>query len=130
MRPGYGMPPHMQHQYNHPNMQYQQPHHRGPPTGYNGYPPQQYPYGLPQGMNTQGGPGGGQLVTQRTEELSSAVREKWSQALYGLGSFGNRTKELAENAKNQIGESASSAGKAIGETSTGEFMFLLCVMVV
>ena len=80
-------------------------------------------------MNTQG-PGGGQLVTQRSEELSSAVREKWSQALYGLGSFGNRTKELAENAKNQIGESASSAGKAIGETSTGEFVFLLCVMVV
>eukprot|EP00956_Cyclotella_meneghiniana_P019502 scaffold33374_cov47-Cyclotella_meneghiniana.AAC.1 len=108
MRPGYGMPPHnMQHQQQHPNMQYQQPPQRGPPPGYNGYPPQQYPYGPPQGMNmnTQG-PGGGQLVTQRTEELSSAVREKWSQALSGLGSFGNRTKELAENAKNQIGESA------------------------
>ncbi|KAL7512247.1 hypothetical protein ACHAXN_009209, partial [Cyclotella atomus] len=115
MRPGYGMPPpHMQQQ--HPMYQpQQQGMQRGPPPGYNGYP--QYPYGgPPQGMN---GPGAGQLVSQRTEELSSAVREKWGQALAGLGSFGNRTKELAESAKNQIGESASNAGKAIGETSTG-----------
>ena len=122
LRPGYGMPPPNMQQ-RHP-MQYQQhmPSQRGPP-GY-GYPPQQYPYGPPGmgGPNMMGNaPGTGQLVTQRTEELSSAVREKWGQALAGLGSFGNRTKELAENAKNQIGESASSAGRAIGETSTGEF---------
>jgi hypothetical protein len=72
-------------------------------------------------MGVQSGQGAGQLVTQRTEELSAAVREKWGQALMGLGSFGNKTKELAENAKNQIGESASTAGKAIGESGSGKF---------
>jgi hypothetical protein len=71
-------------------------------------------------MGVQSGQGAGQLVTQRTEELSAAVREKWGQALMGLGSFGNKTKELAENAKNQIGESASTAGKAIGESGSGK----------
>lgn len=68
---------------------------------------------------TGGGPGAGQLVQQRTEELSKAVREKWGQALGGLSLFGNRTKVLAETAASQIGESAQSAQKAIGETSTG-----------
>jgi hypothetical protein len=76
----------------------------------------------------QAGPGSGQLVNQRTEELSAAVREKWGQALMGLGSFGNRTKELAETAKNQIGDSASSAGKAIGETSSGECARIISCM--
>ena len=66
------------------------------------------------------GPGAGQVVQQRTEEISAAVKEKWGQALGGLGVFGNRTKELAENAKLQIGESATSASKAIGETGTGK----------
>ena len=106
------------------------------------------------------GPGAGQLVQQRSEELSQAVKEKWSQgtfyfdqevhnffrnkylildlyirtlsfptqmaniALGGLSVFGSRTKELAETAKNQIGESAQSAQKAIGETSTGEFLMV------
>ena len=41
-------------------------------------------------------------------------------ALGGLSVFGNRTKELAETAKTQIGEKASSAQQAIGETSTGK----------
>ena len=36
--------------------------------------------------------------------------------------FGNRTKELAGTAASQIGESAQTAQKAIGETSTGEFL--------
>ena len=76
----------------------------------------------------QAGPGAGQLVNQRTEDLSAAVREKWGQALVGLGSFGNRTKELAETAKNQIGESASNAGKAIGETSSGECARIISCM--
>jgi hypothetical protein len=79
------------------------------PQPYRGYPQQQQ-----QGQ-----------LTQKTEELSSAVKEKWGQALAGLGSFGNRTKELAENAKQSIGESASSAGRAIGETGTGEFLWCL-----
>jgi hypothetical protein len=42
-------------------------------------------------------------------------------ALGGLSLFGNRTKVLAETAASQIGESAQSAQKAIGETGTGEF---------
>lgn len=49
------------------------------------------------------GPGSGQLVQQRTEELSAAVKEKWGQALGGIGAFGNRTKEVAESARTQIG---------------------------
>jgi len=44
-------------------------------------------------------------------------------ALGGLSVFGTRTKELAETAKTQIGESAQSAQKAIGETSTGKKAF-------
>ena len=44
-------------------------------------------------------------------------------ALGGLSIFGNRTKVLAETAANQIGESAQSAQKAIGDTSTGELSF-------
>jgi hypothetical protein len=44
-------------------------------------------------------------------------------ALGGLSAFGTRTKELAETAKTQIGESAQSAQKAIGETSTGKKAF-------
>ena len=73
------------------------------------------------------GPNSGQLVQQRTEELSNAVKEKWGQALGGLGAFGNRTKALAETAKSTIGETANTAQQAIGETSTGEllkFVFL------
>ena len=50
------------------------------------------------------------------------MKEKWGQALGGLSVFGNRTKELAENAKTSIGESANAAQKTIGETSTGEFL--------
>lgn len=46
-----------------------------------------------------------------------------NEALGGLSIFGNRTKVLAETAANQIGESAQSAQKAIGETSTGEYVF-------
>ena len=76
------------------------------------------------------GPGSGQLVQQRTEELSQAVKEKWGQALGGLSVFGNRTKELAGNARNQIGESASSAGEAIQSTSTGELVVVLASLYV
>ena len=102
------------------------------------YPPQypggqQYnPYGNPQqppGMpsNNNLGIGGisvpGQLVSQqRTEELSNAVKEKWGQALGGLSAFGNRTKALAESAKNTIGQTANTAQQAIAETSTGELL--------
>ncbi|KAL3803349.1 hypothetical protein HJC23_009313 [Cyclotella cryptica] len=143
VRPGYGIPPHQQQQ-QYPSHYPQQPAQHGPPQRgpppYGTYPPQPYqhqfsPYGVqpPPGMSggrsgVQSGPGAGQLVNQRTEELSAAVREKWGQALMGLGSFGNRTKELAETAKNQIGESASNAGKAIGETSTGECIKIISFM--
>jgi hypothetical protein len=81
-------------------------------------PPQQQQYPQYRGQQQQQG-----QLTQKTEELSTAVKEKWGQALAGLGSFGNRTKELAENAKSSIGESASSAGRAIGETGTGECFY-------
>ncbi len=138
-------------------------------------------------MGPEGGPGAGQLVQQRTEELSKAVREKWGQgenvwgeesyllvrvtslariipffprlyhwrhryrlrltqrldiyslmfvlfhcitALGGLSMFGNRTKELAGTAASQIGESAQTAQKAIGETSTGEFLFQFACLLV
>jgi len=56
------------------------------------------------------------------------VKEKWGQALMGLNQFGNRTKVLAENARNEVVSSASNAGKAIGETSTGEIALALCVV--
>ena len=84
------------------------------------YPPGYNPYGA-QTPPPNTGPGAGQLVQQRTEDLSNAVKEKWGQALGGLSVFGNRTKELAENAKSSIGESATAAQKTIGETSTGKF---------
>jgi len=77
------------------------------------------------------GPGSGQLVQQRTEELSQAVKEKWGQALGGLSVFGNRTKELAETAKSSIVESAQTATGAIGETSTGGYILVgsVCLVV-
>ena len=53
--------------------------------------------------------------------MSNVVKEKWGQALTGLSAFGNRTKEFAESTSKQIGDSASNAATAIGETSTGEF---------
>ncbi len=46
----------------------------------------------------------------------------------GLNQFGNRTKVLAENARNEVVSSASNAGKAIGETSSGAFAFYCFVM--
>jgi hypothetical protein len=48
--------------------------------------------------------------------------------------FGNRTKEFAESTSKQLGDSASSAVNAIGETSTGESLMVcsclneLCVL--
>lgn len=55
--------------------------------------------------------------------MGNAVKEKWGQALTGLSVFGNRTKELAENTSRQIGDTATNAASAIGETSTGELEF-------
>ena len=127
-RPGpYGMPPQQPGPQQrggppgYPPQPGQSPYGQQPPYGqrppqYPGQPQYPYNYGAPP----QSGPGAGQLVQQRTEDLSNAVKEKWGQALGGLGVFGNRTKELAGNAVDQISESASSAGKTIGETSTGE----------
>ena len=99
----------------------QQPSYGQRPPQYPGQPQYPYNYGAPP----QSGPGAGQLVQQRTEDLSNAVKEKWGQALGGLSVFGNRTKELAGNARDQITESANNAGKAIGETSTGELDYYI-----
>ncbi|KAL7546172.1 hypothetical protein ACHAWF_009513, partial [Thalassiosira exigua] len=125
-RTGYGMtpPPRGQQPYpgQYPPQSY--PGQQQPPPGYPGQPqlyPGYGPYGGPPPPmgGASAGLGSGQLVQQRTEELSAAVKEKWGQALGGIGAFGNRTKEVAESARTQIGESASSAGRALGETSTG-----------
>jgi len=120
----YGMPPQQRGPLNggFPPQQHSYPRQQQHP--YPGQQPPQYlgqqpPYPYNYGASPQQGPGAGQLVQQHTDELSSTVREKWGQALGGLGVFGNRTKELAETTRNQIGESASYAGKAIGDTSTG-----------
>ena len=68
----------------------------------------------PQGLNA------GQLVRQRTGELSNAVTEKLDQAITGLSTIGSNTKEFAEKTTKQIGDGASNAAMAIGETSEGE----------
>ncbi len=62
----------------------------------------------------------GQLVRQRTGDLSNAVTEKLDQAITGLSTIGNNTKEFAEKTSKQIGDGASNAAMAIGETSEGE----------
>ena len=118
-RPGYGLPPRSNYPPPQNNQQYP-PQYPNQPQYNQQYPPGYNPYGA-QTPPQNTGPGAGQLVQQRTEDLSNAVKEKWGQALGGLSVFGNRTKELAENARTSIGESATAAQKTIGETSTGKF---------
>jgi hypothetical protein len=56
-------------------------------------------------------PDAGQIVRQRTEELSNVVTETWGQALTALSAFGSRTKEFAENTSKQVEDSARNAGE-------------------
>ena len=122
------------------------PWQQGPPQEpiQQGMPPQQQlqpPYGQQYGQygqpgNQYGGtqyPGqygqyGQQRVPQQPpqnqlipSETTSAVRDALGKTWQGLLGFGNRTKEVVEQARESVVTSATVAGQTIGSTTTGKY---------
>ncbi len=94
------------------------------PPGQGHYDPRyggQNHYG--RGYPLQQPPGAGQLVSQATEEGTSAVKEALSNTWKGLLGFGNKTREVVGTARDQVVSGATAAGQTLSEKSSSEFCF-------
>jgi len=75
-----------------------------------GYPPQQPSH--PQPNNS------GQLISQGTEDGSSAVKDALTTTWKGLLGFGDRTREVVGTARNQVVTGATAAGQTLSAKSS------------
>ena len=66
-----------------------------------------------------------QEAPSAAQTVQCAVTEAWGEAMTGFLTFGTQTKEFTENTSKQIGNSASNAVTAIGETGNGKSILIL-----